>query len=175
MLAANPLIQVTPGLMIWTIVCFGITFYVLKRFAFGRVQAMIDERRRRIRESLDEADHAREEARRLLEEHRALIAQAREEAESIRQDVRADAEKLRDRAREDVEDDRRRRLDETKRQIEAETQRALGQIRREVAELTMQATAKVTGKILDSEDQRRLIDEAIASLDFSALEERSHA
>jgi F-type H+-transporting ATPase subunit b len=175
MLAANPLIQVTPGLMIWTIVCFGITFYVLKRFAFGRVQAMIDERRRRIRESLDEADHAREEARRLLEEHRALIAQAREEAESIRQDVRADAEKLRDRAREDVEDDRRRRLDETKRQIEAETQRALGQIRREVAELTMQATAKVTGKILDSEDQRRLIDEAIASLDFSALEERSPA
>jgi F-type H+-transporting ATPase subunit b len=175
MLAANPLIQVTPGLMIWTIVCFLITLFVLNKFAFGRVQAMIDERRQRIRESLDEADHAREEARRLLEEHRALIGQARQEADEIRKEVRADADKLRDRAREEVEEDRRRRLDETKRQIEAETQRALGEIRREVAELTLQATAKVTGKILDSADQRRLIDEAIASLDFSVLEERTSA
>jgi F-type H+-transporting ATPase subunit b len=173
MLAANPLIQVTPGLMIWTVVCFLITLYVLKRFAFGRVQAMIDERRQRIREALDEADHAREEARKLLEVHRALIGQARQQAEEIRQEVRADAEKLRARAQEEVEQDRRRRLEETKRQIEAETQRSLAQIRREVAELTLQATAKVTGKILDSEDQRRLIDEAIGSLDFSVLEERS--
>ena len=51
--AANPLIQVTPGLMIWTIVCFLITFFVLKRYAFGPIQKMIDERRERIRESLD--------------------------------------------------------------------------------------------------------------------------
>ena len=74
--AANPLIQVTPGLMIWTIVCFLITLFVLKRYAFGPIQKGIDERRERIRASLDEADRAREEARRLLEEHRALIGRA---------------------------------------------------------------------------------------------------
>jgi F-type H+-transporting ATPase subunit b len=174
MLAANPLIEVNPGLMIWTIVCFAITFFVLKYLAFGRVQAMIDERRARIREALTEADRARQEARKLLEEHRALIGQARQDAESIRQEVRADAEKLRVRAREEVEADRRRRLDETKRQIEAETQRALGQIRAEVAELTLMATAKVTGKVLTDDDQKRLIDEAIKSLDFSALESSSN-
>jgi F-type H+-transporting ATPase subunit b len=170
MVATNPLIQVTPGLMIWTIVCFGITFFVLKRFAFGPIQKLIDERRDNIRQSLAEADNARAEARKLLEEHRALIGQAREQAEEIRQDVRADAEKLRARSREEVEADRQRRLEETRRQIEAETQRALGQIRAEVAELTLQATAKVTGKVLDASDQRRLIDEAISDLDFSKLE-----
>jgi F-type H+-transporting ATPase subunit b len=174
-LAANALIEVVPGLMIWTIVCFLVTFYVLKRFAFGPIQKMIDERRQRIRESLTEADRAREEARRLLEEHRALIGRARQEAEEIRQEVRRDAEALRERAREDVEQDRQRRLEETKRQIAAETQRALGQIRAEVAELTVLATSKVTGKVLTDADQRRLIEEAIESLDFSRLEAKTTA
>src|SRR6476646_4025559 len=137
LLGSNPLIQVTPGLMIWTIVCFLVALFVLKRYAFGPIQKLIDERRDRIRQALDEADRARAEARKLLEEHRALIAQARHEAEEIRPGVRADAEKLRERAREEVDQDRQRRLDETKRQIEAETQRALAQIRLEVAELTL--------------------------------------
>src|SRR5436190_900871 len=81
--AANALISVTPGLMIWTIVCFLIALFVLKRYAFGPIQRMIDERREQIRRSLDEADNARDEARRLLEEHRALMREARGEAEQI--------------------------------------------------------------------------------------------
>jgi F-type H+-transporting ATPase subunit b len=174
-LAANPLIQVTPGLMIWTIVCFLITLYVLKRFAFGPIQAMIDERRERIRQSLEEADNARKEARKLLEEHRKLISEARRQAEEIRAEVRQSAEAARERIREETEADRKRRLDETKRQIEAETARALSQIRQEVAELTLLAASKVTGKVLDSADQRRLIDEAISSLDFSVLVEKTPA
>ncbi len=174
-LAANPLIQVTPGLMIWTIVCFLITLFVLKRYAFGPIQAMIDERRERIRQSLEEADNARKEARKLLEEHRKLISEARRQAEEIRADVRREAEAGRERVREETEADRKRRLEETKRQIEAETARALSQIRQEVAELTLLAASKVTGKVLDSADQRRLIDEAISSLDFSVLVEKTPA
>jgi F-type H+-transporting ATPase subunit b len=173
--ASNALIKVTPGLMIWTIVAFLITLFVLKRWAFGPIQKTIDERRDRIRQSIAEADKAREEARKLLEEHRKLIAQARQEAEQIRNEVRRDAEALRERAREETEADRQRRLEETKRQIEAETARSLAQIRREVAELTLLAAAKVTGKVLDSSDQRRLIEEAISSLDFSAFEEKTPA
>jgi F-type H+-transporting ATPase subunit b len=169
-LASNPLIQVTPGLMIWTIVCFLITLFVLKRYAFGPIQKMIDDRSERIRRAIAEADHAREEARALLEEHRKLIGQARHEAEEIRVEVRRDAESMRERVREDIEVDRQRRLEETRRQIEAETARSLAQIRAEVAELTLLAASKVTGKVLDSADQRRLIDEAISSLDFSRLE-----
>ena len=170
-LASNPLIQVTPGLMIWTIVCFLITLYVLKRFAFGPIQKAIDERRERIRQSIEEAEHARAEARRLLEEHRSLIGQARREAEEILTEARRVGDAQRERVKEETEADRQRRLEETRRQIEAETQRALEQIRGEVADLTLLATAKVTGKVLDAEDHRRLVEEAIAGLDFSQLEQ----
>src|SRR5206468_9526368 len=81
LVAANPLIEVRLGLMVWTIVCFGLTFYILKRFSFGPIQKIIDERRDRIRRSIEEAEKARNEARRLLEEHRTLIGQARGQAE----------------------------------------------------------------------------------------------
>ena len=170
----NPLLKLAPGLMIWTLVLFGLTFWVLKRFAFARIQATIDERRKRIRESLEEADNARAEARRLLEEHRALIGQARGEADQILAEARRAADAQRERVKDETEADRQRRLEETKRQIEAETQRALGQIRAEVATLALVAAEKVTRRSLDADDQRRLIEDAISEVDFSRLEaERS--
>jgi F-type H+-transporting ATPase subunit b len=168
--AANALIKVTPGLMIWTIVCFLIALFVLKRYAFGPIQGAIDARRERIRSAVDEADRAREEARSLLEEHRKLVGRAKHEAEEILAEGRKVADSMRDRVREETEADRQRRLEETKRQIEAETQRALELIRAEVAELTVIATQKVTGKVLDQADHRRLIEDAVRELDFSALE-----
>jgi F-type H+-transporting ATPase subunit b len=168
-LATNPLIQVTPGLMIWTIVCFLIALFVLKRYAFGPIQKLIDERQQRIRRSLEEADNARDEARRLLEEHRKLIGEARGEAEEIRSVARQEADAQMRRVKEEAEADRQRRLDETSRQIDAETRRALEAIRAEVAELSLIAAEKVTRGALDDKDQRRLIDEAIGDLDFSVL------
>jgi F-type H+-transporting ATPase subunit b len=169
-LAANPLIQVTPGLMIWTIVCFLITLFVLNRYAFGPIQKAIDERRERIRASLDEADRAREEARRLLEEHRALIGRAQTDAEEILSEARRIADANERRMREELEEDRQRRLEDTRKQIEAETRRALEQIRLEVVDLSMLAATKVTRKSLDDADHKRLIEEAVGELDFSVLE-----
>jgi F-type H+-transporting ATPase subunit b len=170
LLASNALIKVVPGLMIWTIICFLIVLFVLKKWAFGPIQQMIDERRERIRRALEEADEARAEARRLLEEHRKLIGQARSEAEEILSEARQVGRSMEQRVKEETEADRQRRLEETRRQIEAETRRALEQIRAEVAELTVVAAEKVTRKTLDEKDQRRLIDEAIGELDFSVLE-----
>ena len=166
----NPLLKLAPGLMIWTLILFGITLFVLKRFAFGPIQRVIDERRERIRQSLEEADRARDEARRLLEEHRALMAQARGQADEVLAEARKIAESQRERVKEEVEVDRQRRLEDTRRQIEAETQRALEQIRGEVAELALVAAEKITAKSLTGDDHRRLIDEAIRELDFSRLE-----
>jgi F-type H+-transporting ATPase subunit b len=169
-LLANGLIEVVPGLMIWTLIAFGITFYVLKRFAFGPIQKTIDERRDRIRQAVEEADRARAEARQLLEEHRALIGQAKSEAGEILAEARKVSDAQLARAKEETEADRQRRLEETRKQIEAETARALEQIRAEVADLTLAATSRVVGRVLTEEDHRRLIDEAIRDLDFSALE-----
>jgi F-type H+-transporting ATPase subunit b len=171
LVAANPLIEVVPGLMIWTLLCFGITFFVLRRYIFGPVQKAIDARRERIRQALEEADKARAEARSLLEQHRAMIQSARGDAEQILAEARRVADSQRERMKEELEADRQRRLEDTTKQIEAETRRALEQIRAEVADLTVLATSKVTGKVLTDDDHRRLIDEAIGELDFSVLEE----
>src|SRR5919197_3272920 len=105
-LATNPLISVTPGVMIWTVVCFLITLFVLKRYAFGPIQKAIDERRDRIRRSLVEADQARAEARDLLEQHRQLIGQAKSEAEEILTEARRVADANVRRMREETEADR---------------------------------------------------------------------
>src|SRR3954469_21509939 len=170
MLAANPLIQVTPGLMIWTIVCFAITFFVLRRYAFGPIQQMIDTRRERVEQAIAEADNAREEARHLLEQHKQLIGQAKTEAEEILGEARRVADAQRDRVRQETEEDRHRRLEETRRQAHQATDPALGQIRDEIGRLSLLAAEKVTRKSLTDADQRRLIDEALSEIDFAELE-----
>src|ERR671937_2432071 len=170
LVASNALIKVTPGLMIWTIVAFLITLFVLKRWAFGPIQKTIDERRQRIEQSIHEAEEARNEARRLLEEHRSLIGQARGQAEEILAEARKVADAQRERVRQETEEDRQRRLEETRRQIDQATQNALAEIRNEVASLSLLAAEKITRKSLTDADQRRLIDEALAEIDFSQLE-----
>jgi F-type H+-transporting ATPase subunit b len=172
-LASSDLIKVVPGLMIWTLIAFGITFFVLRRYAFGPIQKAIDERREKIRASIDEADRARAEAQKLLEEHHALVAQGRAEAEAILAESRKVADSQRDRLKEELDVERARRVEETRREIEAETRRSIEMIRGEVADLTLEATSKVTGKVLDDEDHRRLIEEAIGDLDFSVLEKET--
>ena len=173
LVGANPLISVTPGLMIWTIICFLITLFVLKRYAFGPIQKMLDERREQIRQSIEEAENARAEARKLLEEHRSLMNEARGEAEQILAEARRTREAMELRMREETEAERQRRLEDTRREIAAETVRALDQIRAEVADLTLAATSIVVGKKLDADRDRELITEAIGSLDFTKLEERA--
>jgi F-type H+-transporting ATPase subunit b len=168
--ADNSLISPIPGLMIWTLISFAITFFVLRRYAFGPIQQIIDQRRDRIRESLSEADKARDEARSLLEEHRKLMQQARGQAEEILTEARRVGDAQRERVKHEAEEDRQRRLEETRRQIEAETHRALGEIRREVAELALVAAEKVTAGALDEKSHRKLIDDAIKEIDFSKLE-----
>ena len=168
--ASSPLTKIIPGLMIWTIAFFIIVLVVLKKWAFGPIQSTIDERRERIRQAIEEADHARAEARNLLEEHRKLIGQAKSDAEEILAEARRVADAQRDRVREETETDRQRRLEETRRQIDQATHQALGQIREEVGRLSLLAAEKVTRKSLTDADQRRLIEEALADIDFSQLE-----
>jgi F-type H+-transporting ATPase subunit b len=170
-LASSGLIKVVPGLMIWTLIAFGITFFVLKRVAFKPIQKTIDDRRDRIRLAVEEADNARDEARELLEQNRAILAEARSESGKILAEARKVADAQIQRAKDEAEAERQRRLEDTRKQIEAETVRAIDQIRGEVADLTLEATQRVVGKVLDSSDQRRLIDEAIEGLDFSVLEQ----
>ena len=170
MLASNPLIEVRPGLMVWTIICFLIVLVVLKRVAFKPIQEMIDKRREHIEQAVAEADKARAEAQNVLEEHRKLVADAKGQGEEILAEARRIADAQRERVRVETEEDRTRRLEETRRQIEQATQQALGEIRDEVGRLSLLAAEKITGKSLTDADHQRLIDEALADIDFSQLE-----
>jgi F-type H+-transporting ATPase subunit b len=163
------LIDVVPGLMVWTIVTFFITFLVLKRFAFGPIQKLIDQRRDRIREALDEADKARQEARELRELTQKEREEAKVERERILDESRRQGQAQLEQARAQADEDLERRLEENLREIEAENRRMAEQIRRDVVELTLLAAEKVTGKALDADDQRRLIDETIDEVDVKKL------
>ena len=163
------LIDVVPGLMVWTIVTFLIVLWFLRRFAFGRIQALIDQRRDRIREALDEADRAREEARKLREDVRREREEAKAEREKILEESRRQAQRLLEQARNQADADLKERLEKNLEELEAENARLREQIRRDVVELTLLAAEKVTGKVLDEEDQRRLIDETIAEVDVKRI------
>jgi F-type H+-transporting ATPase subunit b len=163
------LISVVPGLMIWTLITFAIVLFVLRRVAFGRIQGIIDARRERIREALDEADKARQEARELRELTKKEREEAKADRERILEESRRQAQKLFEQARQGADEDLRERLEKNREEIDAENRRIREQIRRDVVELTLMAAEKVTGKSLDADDQRRLVDETIEELDVKRL------
>ena len=163
------LIDVVPGLMVWTIITFLIVLWVLKRFAFKPIQRMIDQRRDRIREALDEADKARTEARELRELTAKEREQAKADREHILEEARRQSKRLVEQAKERADADLKEQLEKNREELAAENARLREQIRRDVVELTLFAAEKVTGKVLDEDDQRRLIEETIEEADVQRL------
>lgn len=162
---------VTPGLglMIWTLVLFLFTMWVLGKLAFPRIQEALDKRAATIAESIEAAQRQRRESDELLDEYRKRLAEAREQADDIMARARRAAETAEAEATAAGKEKREELVGAAKRDIEAETRRSLEQIRREVADLTVLATEKVTRKSLTEEDQRRLVEEALGEVDFSSL------
>ncbi len=167
--SGNFLVTPNVGLMIWTVLAFLISFYILRRAAFPRIADALERRRRAIEQSIDSAERTRHEADELLEEYRSRLREAREQAEDIVARARRAAESHQEDSRVDARRYREELLQSTRRDIEAETRRALDEIRKEVANLTVMATERVTRKALDDDDHRRLIEEALQEVDFSAL------
>jgi len=162
---------ITPnvGLMVWTLILFGLSMIVLWRLAFPRIAEALDRRQRAIEDSIDAADKTRREADELLGEYRERLREARRQAEQIVDRARKAGETHERDAQEAAVQRREQLMEQTRRDIETETRRAIDEIRREVADLTVLATEKVTRKALTEEDQRRLVQEALGELDFTAL------
>jgi F-type H+-transporting ATPase subunit b len=167
---------ITPnvGLMIWTLLLFGISMYILWKLAFPRISEALDKRQHAIEESIDHAERVRHEADELLEEYRERLKEARTQAEEILDRARKTGEATERNSQEEAAQRREQMMEQTRREIEVETRRAIQEIRREVADLTVLATEKVTRKVLDSEDQRRLVEDALKELDFSTLAPRDN-
>ena len=158
------------GLMIWTLAVFLFTMWVLSKLAFPRIQEALDKRANAIRESIESAERTRQEADQVLAEYRARLKEAREQADEIMARARKAADSAKAQATEEGKSKREELLAAARRDIEAETRRSLERIRKEVADLTILTTEKVTRKSLSDSDQRKLVEEALAEVDFSILE-----
>jgi F-type H+-transporting ATPase subunit b len=163
------LVQPGIGLMLWTLLVFGIALFILRKAAFPRIAEALDKRQRAIEESIAVAEQTKTEAQELLADYRQRLADARAQAEEIVARARKAGEETERSSAEDARKQREALMEQTRRDIEAETRRAISEIRNEVADLTIAATEKVTRKSLSADDQRRLVEEALGELDFSSL------
>jgi len=163
------LVSPNVGLMLWTLIAFGVSMLILKKFAFPAIGEALDKRAATIDESLNAAVRTKEEAEELLEEYRARLKEAREQAEDIVTRSRKAADSTLEEAKSAAKEYGEEQRAATIKEIEAAKQLALDDIRKEVADLTVIATEKVTRKSLDGDDHRRLIEEALSEVDFSSL------
>jgi F-type H+-transporting ATPase subunit b len=157
------------GLMIWTLVVFLLSMYILSKVAFPRIAEALDKRQRAIEESIDTAERTRVEADKLLAEYRERLHEARSQADDIVARARKTAENNEAESIAEAKRKREEMMAATRRDIQQETRRAIQEIRNEVADLTVLATEKVTRKSLTDADQKRLVEEALSELDFAAL------
>jgi F-type H+-transporting ATPase subunit b len=171
LLASNGSFLIKPGvgLMVWTLLVFGVTMFLLSRLAFPRISEALGRRQRNIEESIDTAERTRTEAEQLLAEYRERLKEARAQAEEIIQRARQTADAHEHEAKEHGQEIVAEAAKRAQRDIEAATKRALDDIRTEVADLTILATEKITRKTLTEEDQKRLVEEALGELDFSSI------
>jgi F-type H+-transporting ATPase subunit b len=165
----NPLLEASPGLMIWTLVIFGITLFILKRYVFGPVGAAIEKRRAGIAQSIEESERARDDAAALLEDYRARLAEARKEADLLREQGRKDGEQQGHELVTQAQQQRDRVLTDAEIQIEAQARAAASGLRDDVVTLALMAAEKVSRRSLSDDDHRRLIQEAIDEADLSVV------
>lgn len=171
----NPLLKASPGLMIWTLVIFGITLYILRKYVFGPVGAAIEKRRAEISQSIEEAERSRDEATALLDDYKTRLGEARKEADALREQGRKDGERQGADLVTQAQGQRDRVLADAEVQIDAQTRAAASGLRDDVVSLALLAAEKVSRKSLSDADHRKLIEEAIEEADLSTMASSGNA
>ena len=162
--AAGPLV-VNGGLMIWTLVIFGILLLVLKKFAWPVVLGAVRDREKALEEQIAAAERNRAESARLLEEHRQLLAEARTSAHALIVEAKGMAENERAVALEKTRHEQEELLDRARREIGAERDRAVQELRREAVDLSLAAASRLIGQRLESDADRTLVMNYLTTLE----------
>jgi F-type H+-transporting ATPase subunit b len=158
-------LDVEPGLMIWTVVVFVALLLILRKFAWPALLGAVEARERALEEQLAEAERNRAEAARLLAQHEKLIAEGRASAQALLAEARAAAEKERALAMEKTRQEQEELLERARRDIAAERDRAVADLRREAVDLSLAAASKLMGERLNSENDRRIVQEYLSNLE----------
>jgi F-type H+-transporting ATPase subunit b len=156
--------SINPGLIIWTLVVFGILLLILWRLGYPELLKYVEERERRIQKQLEDAEKANTEAQRLLEEHKKQIAAARHEAQEILAKAKTVSQKERETLLAKAREEYDALLNRARKDIEAETEKAIVALRREAVELSIAAASRVIEANLDTEANRKLVSDFLESL-----------
>ncbi|MCS5625553.1 MAG: F0F1 ATP synthase subunit B [Candidatus Marinimicrobia bacterium] len=160
----NPLVQLDPGLFVWTILTFLLLLFVLAKFAWKPLLKMLNDREELIRSSLEDAEKAKEKLEKLNAEGEAIINQARSEAQSILSEGKAAAAKLKDETLDVAKEQAKQIASEAEKQINIEKDKAIAEIKSEVVNLSMSIAEKLINKNISPEDNKALIDESLSSV-----------
>lgn len=152
------------SLIFWEVVSFGILLWVLYKFAFPPILKILEERERKIRESLEQAERHRSEAERKLQEYEAKLNAASREAEAVMAQAKERAQRLLEENEQRLTADAERIKAETAREIEHERRKAVQEIRAQTTDLALLVAEKVVGRSLNDQDHRRLADEALEAV-----------
>ena len=152
------------GLILWTLVIFGILLFILAKTAYPAILKQVEEREARIKQQIDDAARANAEAQRLLADYQAQLAKSKAEAQELLAQGRAAGEKLREEIVAKGRGEQEELLERARREITLERDRALAELRREAVELSIAAATKVIGRNLDSEADRKLVQEYLQNL-----------
>ena len=157
----NPLVQLDPGLFVWTILTFLLLVFVLAKFAWKPLLKMLQDREDMVRSSLEDAEKAKSELERLNEESEAIMAKARSEAQSILADGKAAAEKVKDDIIAKSKEQANKISEDAGNQIQVEKDKAISEIKKEVVNLTLSVAEKLIQKNLSDADNKSLIEESL--------------
>ena len=158
------MLDINPGLIIWTIVTFLILVVVLRAYAWKPLLKALQDRENHVRSSLERAEHAQAEAERILAENRRELSKAEVEAQRILGEGRSLGEKLKNEMLEQANRQSRKMLDQAKQEIEREKDAALEKLRSEVAILAIGAAEKILDETLDETRHRKIVDAYLKDL-----------
>ncbi|RJQ33157.1 MAG: ATP synthase F0 subunit B [Actinobacteria bacterium] len=148
-----------PGLIIWTLLAFGTLLVLLKRFAFKPILGVLEEREKRVAQSLDKADKTRVEADRLLADYKKQMKEAKSQAQKVIEEAKLAGEKTKQEIIAAANDQAQELIDKAKKQIDKERKKALEEIQKVSADLILSAASSVIGKSLSGQDHQKLIEQ----------------
>ena len=160
----NPLVQLDPGLFVWTILTFLVLLGVLAKFAWNPLLKMLKDRENLIRSSLEDAEKAQTELANLNAEREKIINKARSEAQSILSEGKVAASKLKDETLKAAKDQAKSILTDAEKQIRIEKHKAIEEIKSEVVDLSLSVATKLIKKNISREDNQALIDESLENV-----------
>jgi F-type H+-transporting ATPase subunit b len=162
--AASGPLAVEPGLMIWTVIVFVALLFILRKFAWPSILGAVEARERALEAQLAEAERNRREAAELLAQHQKLLAEGRAQAQTLLAEARSSAERERALSMEKARHEQEELLERARRDIGAERDRAVVELRREAVDLSLAAATKLIGERLNSENDRRIVQEYLSGL-----------